>query len=97
MILHLTLDDDLFGTRDADYQFESLIIGKADKEGHVTDSITDFYFQLFLEVRFRGLGKKQDLAAVTALKKFFEARGEVVHYSVMLTADRGYVCTSLMT
>lgn len=70
---------------------------KADKEGHSTDTIADCCFQLVLDVRFRRRGENQDDAAIAALKRVFETRGEVSLNSVILTAYHGYGRPSLMS
>lgn len=55
-----TPKDDLFGTRSKDNQFNALSARKADREGHLTDTIADTFFRVNLMVRFRRRGEKQD-------------------------------------
>lgn len=94
--LFATLDDDLYGTRAADNQVKTLSARKADREGHVADSLADAFFRLTLALRFRRRGESQAQNVDSLLSNLLAVRGEKSLLGFVITADRGYGKFSLL-
>lgn len=52
LLLSLTLDGGLFGSRAEDNQVKSLIFREADKDGHTADSVACALYRVVFGLRF---------------------------------------------
>lgn len=86
----MTLDDDISVTCAMENLLETIADRKALREGHTADCVSDEFFYITLEVRFRSLGERKGIAASELLKRFVQFSGEVTRNKMVVTKYRGY-------
>lgn len=87
---NITLDEDLYGEREADNQVNSLRARKADREGHSAEVKEDTLFRATIEIRVRRSGESQPQSILNIFDGLLERRGEQSLYGLVVTADRGF-------
>jgi hypothetical protein len=84
------LDDDLYRTRASDNQIKTLIVRRADREGHTADAISDTPFRITLTCRFLRRGEQKSANMLRLVSTLIEGPFEHYLHRLVLKDDRGY-------
>lgn len=76
--LHLmaSIDDDWFGTRDADNEMKMLSSRKSDREGNAEEAVANAFLHIIIALCFRKKLESQQESVKMLLEKLLEGRGE---------------------